>query len=79
MGLLPFQWEGKNKFSDMQGFRYFTLHTLFPKKLLKDALKQKTEMNQDKENLEPKKYWHQPGKAKQLFQGEISPDQRKGR
>lgn len=35
-------------FQTCKGLRYFTLHSLFPKKLLKDVLKQKHGMNQDK-------------------------------
>lgn len=63
----------------MQWLKTFTLHTLFPKNLLNNVLKHKQQRNKIKEELECKKYWHQPRKAGQLFQEEISLDERKGK
>lgn len=72
------EWKYKDIFRHAKT-QTFTLHTLFPKNLLKYVLKHKQQRNKIKEDLECKKYWHQPRKAGQLFQEEISPDERKGK
>lgn len=72
------EWENKDIFRHAKT-QTFALHALFPKNLLKNVLKHKQQRNKIKEDLECKKYWHRPRKAGQLFQEEISPDQRKGK